>query len=209
MFSQSLLGRLAPGRSASDMPLASSAFAMGNFLPHLSGFGGSVFAVILALVALALMFSGRSIIKGLAFLAVGFAGAAFGLAVGGSFLGVVGAVIGGVLGFLVGGAVGILLVDVGMGLALGYFGYLATRDLTNVFVLAVVVGIVLFFVGVFISSKLLDLVTAVLGGVILDGVLIFFGVSPPLAAVISVVLAAAGFFVQFRNRRSDEHWRHA
>lgn len=191
------------------MTVASSAFATGNFLPHLTGIGGSLFAVILALVALGLMFSGRSIIKGLAFLAVGLAGAAFGLAVGGSFLGVVGAVIGGVLGFLVGGAVGILLVDVGMGLALGYFGYLATRDLTNVFVLAVVAGIVLFFVGVFISSKLLDLVTAVLGGVILDGVLIFFGVSPPLAAVISVVLAAAGFFVQFRNRRRDEHWRHA
>ena len=189
------------------MGLASSVFATGNFLPHLSGLGGSLFAVILALVALGLMFSGRSIIKGIAFLAVGLAGAAFGLAVGGGFLGVIGAVIGGVLGFLVGGAIGLLLVDVGMGLALGYFGYLATRDLTNVFVLAVVVGIVLFFVGVAISSKLLDLVTAILGGVILDGVLVFFGVSPPLAAVISVVLAAVGFFVQLRNRRSGEHWR--
>lgn len=191
------------------MTPALSAFATGNFLPHLSGFGGSLFAVILALVALALMFSGRSIIKGLAFLAVGLAGAAFGLAVGGSFLGVIGAIIGGILGFLVGGAIGLLLVNVGMGLALGYFGYLVTRDLTNVFLLAAVVGVVLFFVGVFLSNKLLDLVTAVLGGVILDGVLVFFGVSPPLAAVISVLLAAGGFFVQFRNRRSDEHWRHA
>jgi hypothetical protein len=163
--------------------------------------------VVLALVAIGLMFSGRSIIKGLAFLSVGLAGAAFGLAVGGSFLGVVGAVIGGVLGFFVGGVVGLLLVDVGMGLALGYFGYLATRDLTDVFVLAAVVGVVLFFVGVAISSKLLDLVTAVLGGVILDGVLVFFGVSPQFAAVISVVLAAIGFYVQFRNRRRGEHWR--
>ena len=186
---------------------ASSALATGEFLPHLSGFGGSLFAVILALVALGLMFSGRSIIKGLAFLAVGLAGAAFGLVVGGSLLGVIGAVIGGVLGFLAGGVIGLLLVDVGMGLALGYFGYLATRDLTSVFVLAVVVGVVLFFVGVAISSKLLDLVTAVLGGVILDGVLVFFGVSPPYAAVISVVLAAIGFFVQLRNRRRGEHWR--
>ena len=186
---------------------ASSVLATGEFLPHLSGFGGSLFAVILALVALGLMFSGRSIIKGLAFLAVGLAGAAFGLVVGGSLLGVIGAVIGGVLGFLAGGVVGLLLVDVGMGLALGYFGYLATRGLTSVFVLAVAVGVILFIVGVAISSKLLDLATAVLGGVILDGVLVFFGVSPPYAAVISVVLAAIGFFVQLRNRRRGEHWR--
>ena len=202
------MGHPDPEPAVSGISLASSAFATRSFFPHaLSGFGGSIFAVVLLGLSLALMFYGRSIIKGLAFLAVGFAGAAFGLAVGGSFLGVVGAIIGGVLGFLVGGAVGLLLVNVGMGLALGYFGYLATRDLTNVFVLAVVVGIILFFVGVAISSKLLDLVTAILGGFILDGVLVFFGVAPPYAAVVSLVLAAAGFYVQFRNRRRGERWR--
>jgi hypothetical protein len=190
------------------MSVASSAFATRSFFPHaLSGFSGAIFAIILLGLSLALMFYGRSMIKGLAFFVVGFAGAAFCLAVGGIFLGVIGAIIGGVLGFLVGGAVGLLLVNVGMGLALGYFGYLATRDLTNVFVLAVVVGIILFFVGVAVSSKLLDLVTAVLGGVILDGVLVFFGVSPPYAAIISLVLAAVGFYVQFRNRRRGEPWR--
>jgi hypothetical protein len=192
----------------SGLSLASSAFATKSFFPHaLSGFSGSVFAILLFGLSLALMFYGRSIIKGLAFLAVGFAGAAFGLAVGGTLLGVVGAIIGGALGFLVGGAVGLFLVNVGMGLALGYFGYLATRDLTNVFVLAVVVGIVLFFVGVAVSSKLLDLATAILGGVILDGVLTFFGVSPPYAAAISLVLAAVGFYFQFRSRRRGERWR--
>jgi hypothetical protein len=190
------------------MSPASSVFATGNFLPHaLSGFGGSLFAVILALVALGLMFSGRSIIKGLAFLVVGLAGAAFGLAVGGAFLGVIGAVIGGVLGFLVGGAIGLLLVHVGMGLALGYFGYVVTRDLTSLFALAVVVGIILFVVGLAIASKLMELVTAVLGGVIFDVVLVFFGVPPLYAAVVSVLLAALGFSVQFRNRRHGERWR--
>jgi hypothetical protein len=192
----------------SGLSLASSAFATRSFFPHaLSGLGGAVFAVILLGLSLALMFYGRSIIKGLAFFVVGFAGAAFGLAVGSIFLGVIGAVIGGVLGFLLGGAVGLLLVNVGMGLALGYFGYLATRDLTNVFLFAVAIGIVLFFVGVAISSKLLDLVTAILGGVILDAVLVFFGVPQPYAAVISLVLAAAGFYVQFRSRRRGEGWR--
>ena len=192
----------------SGMSLASSAFATRSFFPDaLSGFSGAVFAIILLGLSLALIFYGRSIIKGLAFLVVGFSGAAFGLAIGGVFLGVIGAIIGGVLGFLLGGAVGLLLVNVGMGLALGYFGYLATRDLTNVFVLAVVVGIILFFVGVAISSKLLELVTAVLGGVILDGVLVFFGVSPLYAGVISLVLAAVGFYVQFRKRCRGERWR--
>jgi len=177
----------------------------GSFFPHpLSGFGGTLFAVILLAVSLALVFNGRSIIRGLAFLVVGLAGAAFGLAVGGQFLGVIGSVVGGVGGFLVGGALGILLVDIGMGLALGYFGYLATRDLTGVFVLALVVGIILFFVGVAISSKLLELVTAVLGGVILYGVLVFFGISPPFSALVSLVLAAAGFYAQLRKRHRGE-----
>ncbi|HVC26693.1 MAG TPA: hypothetical protein VND40_00890 [Nitrososphaerales archaeon] len=189
------------------MSLVSSALATSNFLPHLSGSSGSFFAAILALVALGLIFSGRSVIKGLAFLVVGLAGAAFGAAVGGALIGVIGAVVGGVVGFFVGGAIGLLLVDVGMGLALGYFGYLVTRDLTNLFFLAVVVGVILFVVGVAISSKLLELVTAVLGGVILDGVLVFFGVSPLYAAVVSLVLAAIGFYVQTRNRRRGEHWR--
>ncbi len=190
------------------MGLASAYLATGTFFPRsLSGPGGDVFAVILFLLSLALMFDGRSIIKGLAFLVVGLAGAAFGLAVGSLFLGVIGAVIGGVLGFLVGGAIGLLLVDIGMGLALGYFGYLATRDLTNVFVLAVGVGVILFFVGLAVSSKLLELVTAVLGGVVLYGVLVFFGVAPLYAGLVSLVLAVAGLSVQLRKRRRGEHWR--
>ncbi len=191
------------------MSPASSGLAASSFFPHVSGLGGSLFALILALVALALMFSGRSIIKGLAFLVVGLAGAAFGVAVAGGFLGVIGAVIGAVVGFLVGGAIGLLLVDVGIGLALGYFGYLATRDLTGVFSLAVVVGVILFLVGVAISNRLLELVTAVLGGIILDGVLVFFGVPPLYAAAVSLVLAAVGFSVQFSERRRGEHWRQA
>jgi hypothetical protein len=187
---------------------ASPELATGSIFPQiLSGSGGAVFAIILLALSLALLFYGLSIIKGLSFLVVGLAGAAFGLAVGGLFLGVIGAVIGGVLGFLVGGAIGLLLVHIGMGLALGYFGYLATRDLTHVFALALVVGIILFFVGVAISSKLLELVTAVLGGVIMYGVLVFFGASPLYAAVVSLVLAAAGFYVQHRKRRQSEHWR--
>jgi len=190
------------------MGIASANLATGSFFPHaFSGAGGEVYAIILFALSLALMFDGRSIIKGLAFFVVGLAGATFGLAAGGLVLGVIGAAIGAVLGFLVGGAIGLLLVDVGMGLALGYFGYLATRDLTNVFVLAVGVGIVLFFVGVAISSKLLELVTAVLGGVVLYGVLVFFGVAPPYAGVVSLVLAAGGFYVQLMKRRRGEHWR--
>lgn len=180
-----------------------------SFFPHdLSGPSGPLFALVLALVALGLIFAGRSIIKGLAFLVVGLAVASFGIAAGALVLGVVGAIIGGVVGFLVGGLIGILVVDVGMGLALGYFGYLATHDLAHSLFLAVVVGIVLFFVGVAISSKLLELVTAAVGGVVLYGVLVFFGAAPIYAAVISLVLAAAGFYVQWAKRRRSEPWRH-
>lgn len=182
--------------------------ATSGIFPHaLSGFGGSVFAVILLGLSLVLMFYGKSVIKGLSFLVVGFAGAAFGVASGGLLLGPIGAIIGAVVGFLVGGLIGLLLVHIGMGLALGYFGYLATRDLTHFFFLAVAVGVILFFVGLAISSKLLELVTAVLGGVIMYSVLVFFSGSPILSGVVSVVLAAAGFYVQQAKRRRGEHWR--
>ncbi len=182
--------------------------AASSFFPHaLTGLGGTLFAIILLFVSLGLIFDGRHIIKGLAFLVVGVAGAAFGLAVGTLLLGVIGAVIGGVVGFLIGGVVGLLLVDLGMGLALGYFGYLATRELTGVLVLAIVVGIILFFVGLAISSKLLELVTSVLGGVVLYGVLVSFGVPPLVSAIVSLVLAVAGFAAQLRRRRRGEHWR--
>jgi hypothetical protein len=180
----------------------------GSLFPHpFLGFGGEVFAAVLLLVSLALMFAGRAVIKGLAFLAVGLAGAAFGASAGGLFLGVTGTGIGAVVGFLVGGALGLLLVDVGLGLALGYFGYLVTRDLTGVFLLALVAGIILFFVGVAVSTRLLELATAVLGGVMIYGVLIFFGVSAPLSTVVSLALAVIGFAVQFRSRHRAERWR--
>jgi len=183
-------------------------FATGGIFPHaISGFGGLVFAVILLVVSLGLMFAGRSLIKGLSFLVVGLAGAAAGLAAGGLLLGWIGAAVGAVVGFIVGGMIGVLLLHVGMGLALGYFGFLATRDLSHSFVVAVAVGIVLFFVGVAVANKLMELVTAVIGGVILYEVLLFFALAPLYAGLVSLILAAAGFYVQETKRRRGQPWR--
>jgi hypothetical protein len=179
----------------------------GVFPQALSGPGAFVFAIILLGVSLALLFFGKSIIKGISFLVVGIAGAAFGLAVGALFLGAIGGLIGGVLGFLVGGAIGLILAHVGMGLALGYFGYLAARDLTHLFALEVLVAVILFFVGVALSTKLLELATAVLGGVIMYEVLDFFGLPPLYAAAFALALAAAGFYIQERKRQRTEHWK--
>ncbi len=190
------------------MDLGLPQIAAGDFFPHaLSGPGGLVYAGVLLLLSLALMFAGRSIIKALSFLVVGLAGAAFGLAAGGLVLGVLGAIVGGVVGFVVGGLIGLLLLHVGMGLALGYFGYLAVRDLTHVFILAVAVGVVLFIVGVIISSRLLELVTAAVGGIILYGALVFFGLPPLYSFLVSLVLAVAGFYVQWRRRGANPRRR--
>lgn len=169
----------------------------GHFLPRLLlGSGGILFALVLLVLALASMFAGRSIIKALAFLVVGFAGAAFGAVVGGLTLGLLGTILGAVLGFVVGGLIGLLLVHVGIGLALGYFGYLITRDLTHIFLLAVIVGVVLFTVGIVVTSRLMELGTAILGGVIFYGVLTFFGIAPFFAVIIALIVAIAGFYVQ-------------
>ncbi len=68
---------------SAPLPYVASAF-----FPHaLSGFGALAYAVVLTLVAIGLMFSGRSVIKGLAFLVAGLAGAAFGAGLGSTVLG--------------------------------------------------------------------------------------------------------------------------
>jgi hypothetical protein len=190
------------------LALGTQELATGGIFPHaISGFGGLIFAVILLVASLGLIFAGRSLIKGLSFVVVGLAGAAAGLAAGGLLLGWIGAAIGALVGFIVGGMIGVLLLHVGMGLALGYFGFLATRDLSHSFLIAVAVGVVLFFVGVAISNKLMELVTSIIGGVILYEVLLFFALAPLYAGLVSLVLGAAGFYVQETKRRRSQPWR--
>jgi len=177
----------------------------GHFLPgFLLGPGSTLYALVLLVLALALIFVGRSIIKALAFLVVGLAGATFGAVLGSLMLGLLGAILGAVLGFVVGGLVGLLLVHIGIGLALGYFGYVITRDITHVFLLAVIVAILLFVVGIVIASRILELGTAVLGGVILYGVLTFFGIAPFFAVLIVIVVSMVGFYLQYSRRPSGQ-----
>jgi hypothetical protein len=89
-----------------------------------------------------------------------------------------------------------------MGLALGYFAYLAATYLTHSALFAVIVGIVLFLVGLAISGKLLTVVTAALGGIILYNVMVYFGFSSLEAGLIAFVFALAGYLVQ---RNSPDH----
>lgn len=174
-----------------------------SFFPHsLSGLGATVYALALAIISLALLFAGRSVIKAVVFLAGGLAAATIGLAAGGILLGPVGAIAGGFIGFVIGGAMGVLLVPVGLGLALGYFAYLSTRFLAHSEILAVSVGVVLFFVGVAASTRILELVTAMVGGVIMYGVVVFFGAPPAAAGAISLVLTVAGYLTQRGQQRA-------
>lgn len=176
--------------------------ANGLFPQTLSGPGGLVYAAVLGLLAVTLVFAGRSVVKALAFLVVGLAGAALGVELGAA-MGTVGSTLGGVLGFFVGGVLGVWLVAVGMGFALGYFGYLAARFLTGSVLLAAAVGVVLFFIGVAMSGRLLGFVTSVLGGLVFYSVLLYFGATPFFAAIVSVLLAALGFYVQWGRSREE------
>lgn len=167
------------------------------FLPGLlPGAEGLFVALVLLVLSFALIFAGRSVIKALAFLALGLAGAVFGSAAGALVLGIVGVILGFFVGFFLGGILGILVVQLAMGLALGYFAYLVTFDVIHVPLVAVIVGVVLALVGTIIAFILLELVTAILGGVILYGVLTYFGLPALASAVVSVVLALVGFYVQ-------------
>lgn len=179
-----------------------------SIFPHaLKGAGGDLYALVLLVIGLGLAFAGRSIVKGLAFLVAGFAGAALGVALGATVLGAIGSIVGGVVGFLIGGFIGILLVELGIGIALGYFGYLVARFLTHSLFFGIVVGIVLFVVGLALSNKLLEAATAAIGALVLYDVMIYFGLSPLLALVVAIVLGVAGFMVQRKRHRNEPNWK--
>jgi hypothetical protein len=161
---------------------------------------GLLFSLLLIVLALVLMFAGRTVIKAVAFLTAGIAGALAGLVVGGSLLGVLGAIAGAIVGFLLLGFIGYSLIYLGVGLALGYFAFELAKSFTTSFTIEVVVGVIFFIIGVVLTNKILELVTAFLGGLLLYDALTYLSVPQPLALIASIILAVLGLFVQMRGK---------
>ncbi len=152
--------------------------------------------MLLLVLSLALIFAGRQLAKALAFIVTGVVVAAIGATVGALFLGIFGAVLGAVAGFLIGGFIGVMLLELGIGIALGYVGYSISHAYLGGDFLSLLIGVVLFVVGIALANKILEVATVVLGGVLLFDVMIAMNSSYAMALIVSVAVSLLGLWVQ-------------
>ncbi len=154
--------------------------------------------ILMLILSLALIFAGKNIVKALIFLVAGFATAALAATLASLYVKGISVAIIGLLGFFVGGLGGVLLLPLGIGLVVGYFGYAAVITTTGNLMVAVVVGVVLFILGVVLANKILVAMTVVAGGMLFFSIAIGLGLTPLLAALAAILLSAAGLYIQSR-----------
>jgi hypothetical protein len=173
-----------------------------NFMaPLLAQVPAELLLVVLAAVALALIFAGSSIVKVVAFFVVGFAGASLGGLLWAQYVGASGDFVGVLLGFVVGGLLGVALIPIGIGLLVGYAAYLVSLDLALSATVALIAGVVFFIVGLALSQKILVGVTAVAGGFLLFDVLTTLGFGLALSMLVAAGLTLVGLWVQYSPER--------
>lgn len=153
-------------------------------------------ALIALVVALALIFAGRFLIRAIAFLAVGFAFAILAATFGSTVLGVVGFVLGGIFGFIVGGVLSLFLLPLAIGLGMGLVAYRLSQLFFHIYPLSIVLGVIFFVVGLALSMKLLALASVVFGSLLLFDTLSFFHIPPLLGLLVVVLMGIIGFWVQ-------------
>ncbi len=180
-------------------------FAVHHVLGNFAGIPDTFLAVLLLFLSLALIFAGKSLAKALAFLVTGAVVGAIGAIFGTMFLGILGTILGGVVGFLVGGLIGIMLLELGIGVALGYFGYTVAHSYFGGITIPIVIGIALFVVGIVLADRILSVATVVLGGVLLFDVMLSLGTGAALATLVSVVVSLAGLWVQNRTEEARKN----
>jgi hypothetical protein len=152
-------------------------------------------------LSLVLIFAGGTLVKVVAFVVVGIAGAALGGTIAAQYLAPSWQLLGVVLGFVVGGVLGVALIALGIGFALGYAAYLVALDLALGPTIALVTGVVFFIVGLVLSGKILTVGTAIVGGLLLFNVLTYYGFGSEVATLVAAVLTVLGLWVQLAPRR--------
>lgn len=155
--------------------------------------------------SLVLIFAGRALAKVVAFLAVGLVGAAFGGAIAVQYLPPAWSVLGVLLGFLVGGLLGVALLVLGIGLVVGYAGYLLALDLGLGPTMALVLAVAAFVIGLVLSERILSVATAFAGGLLLFNVLTLYGFGLTSATLVSAALALMGLWVQLASDNKPTH----
>ena len=169
--------------------------------PFLTQFPVWLMPLALLGVALVLIFAGSTLVKLVTFLVVGTAGAVFGAALAAQYLTPDWSILGIILGFVIGGLLGVALIPLGIGLVVGYAAYLLALDLALSTTLSLIAGVAFFIVGLALSGKILTVVTAVAGGMLLFNALSIFGLGLMPATVIAAGTTILGLWVQLAPTR--------
>jgi hypothetical protein len=162
-------------------------------LPRIATVGAALIALV---VSLALIFAGRFVIRVIAFLAVGIAFASVAATFGAAILGVVGFVLGGIVGFFIGGVLSFFLLPLAIGIGAGVIAYDLSQMFLHAYAVSVVLGIIFFIIGLIVSMKLLALAAVIFGGLLLLDVLYYFHFPPLLALLVAILMCVIGFWVQ-------------
>ena len=155
-------------------------------------------------LSLVLIFAGKTLVKAVAFVVVGFVGASLGANLAAQYLAPSWEIAGIFLGFVLGGMLGVTLIVLGIGFAVGYAAYLVALDLALGQTAALVTGVVFFVVGLALSGKVLTVGTAVVGGLFLFNVLTLYGLGPTTATLVAAALTLAGLWVQLAQGRMSQ-----
>jgi hypothetical protein len=155
----------------------------------------------LLVVSLALIFAGGTLAKLVAFMVVGLVGAVLGGVVVAQYISPQWDLVGILLGFVIGGLLGMALLPLGVGLVVGYAGYLLALGFGLSSTVALATGVVFLIIGLVLSSKIIKVVTAVAGGFLLFNVLVYFGLDPTVSTLVAGALTLVGLWVQLTSRR--------
>ncbi len=172
-----------------------------SLVPAMAHVPADLLFLALLAVSLALIFAGGTLAKILAFIVVGLVGAVFGGVLVAQYISPQWDVVGVLLGFIIGGLLGMALLSLGVGLVVGYAGYILAGGFGLSSTLALVAGFIFFIIGLVLSSKILKIVTAVAGGVLLFNVLVYFGLGVPVSTLVAVALTLIGLWVQLTSGR--------
>ncbi|MEM1923455.1 MAG: hypothetical protein QXX80_06670 [Nitrososphaerota archaeon] len=172
--------------------------ALYSFLPP----PASLIAIaLLVVVALALIFMGKKVAKALVFIAGGVAVALITASFVNPYLGGLLTLVAAIAGFALGGLIAIFILKLGIGVALGILGYNIASWLGSYMVVGIVVGIILFVIGVLLSDKILAVTTVLLGSLLLIQSLNTLGVPLLITLTFAALLAALGLYTQLRERK--------
>jgi len=159
-----------------------------------------LFLALLA-VSLALIFAGGTLAKILAFMVVGLVGAVLGGVLVAQYISPQWDLVGVLLGFVIGGLLGMALLPLGVGLVVGYAGYILALGFGLSSTVALVAGFIFLIIGLILSSKILKVVTAVAGGFLLFNVLVYFGLGVSVSTLVAAALTLIGLWVQLTSGR--------